>query len=331
METTYNDTVTDFQRQVQAMMLLKAFDNLCAKARGSFRIVPLKGIDLMRSLYADTLDRELRDIDLLVLPSERAMGFIELLQRDGYRPEFSFALDKAALEKKKKVSMLAPSEQMPNVDVHLELITKKFFSATINGFNQDAISRLTATDDVVSVLDNVDRWLFLATHLTFHFLEGEKWYRDLAMLTERLDEEEMSILLKRARQYHFERVVWAVATRLQARYPDLTRRIETGNLLPASSKYFTRYINYLATHPERLGHGFRLGRYYWEFLFVSRSEQRHYAVLRMLFPSLGTLQNIYRCHALVAPLLYVPHVLVNVLGLSLFAVQYRILSNTRRR
>ena len=102
-------------------------------------------------------------------------------------------------------------------------------------------------------------------------------------------------------------------------------------MLPASSKYFTRYINYLANHPERLGHGFRLGRYYWEFLFVSRSEQRHYAVLRMLFPSLGTLQNIYRCHALVAPLLYVPHVLVNVLGLLLFAAQYRILSNTRRR
>ena len=85
METTYNVASNDFLQQAQALICLKAFDNICAKSQGKFRIVPLKGIDLMHSLYADTLDRELKDIDLLVIPAERAMRLVEILQNDGYR------------------------------------------------------------------------------------------------------------------------------------------------------------------------------------------------------------------------------------------------------
>ena len=51
--------------------------------------------------------------------------------------------------------------------------------------------------------------------------------------------------------------------------------------------------------------------------------------LRLLFPSLGNMQNIYRCHALLAVLLYVPHVLMNVLGLLLFQTQYHHVSKAR--
>lgn len=331
METTYNATLADMQQQVQALLLLKAFDTLCAKARGRFRIVPLKGIDLMRCLYADTLDRELKDIDLLVLPTEQAMDCVGLLQHDGYRPEFSHALDKAALDKKKKVSMLAPSERQPHIDVHLALITKKFFSATINDFNQDAIARVKAVDDVVSLLDDVDRWLFLAAHLTFHFLEGDKWYRDLALLWERFNEADMATLRQRTEQYHFQRVVAAVLRRLQPRYPAIAGRITLQQqLLPdRSSQRFLRFVDAMAAHPERLGHGFHLARYYWEFIFISDARQRRQAFLHLLFPSLGNLQNIYRCHALGALLLYVPHVLMNMLGLLLFSIQYAIASNAR--
>ena len=208
METTFNVTATDFAQQAHALICLDAFDKLCVKAKGNFRLVPLKGIDLVRFLYADTLDRELNDIDLLVIPAGRAMGFIELLQRDGYRPEFSFALDEAALRKKRKVSMLSPSERVPNVDVHIALVTKKFFSHTINGFNEDAVSRLKVVDEVVSVLDNVDRWLYLASHLTFHFLEGDKWYLDLALLMERFDEEERLTLLRLKRSRNHRKHIW---------------------------------------------------------------------------------------------------------------------------
>ena len=331
METIYNTNATDYQQQVQAMICLGAFDHICAKAKGHLRIVPLKGIDLMRFLYSDTLDRELKDIDLLVTPAEQAMHFIETMQHDGYRTEFSFALDEAVLNKKKKVSMLSPSERLPNVDVHLTLITKKFFSSTINGFNPDAIARLKAVDEVVSVLDNVDRWLYLATHLTFHFLDGDKWYRDLVLLMERFNEEDMSTLLDRTKQYHFERVVGAVCNRIQSKYPDIADSSITAQLLSdKSGKRFIHYIDFMASHPKRLGHGLRLARYYWEFIFISRKKQRRHALLSMIFPSLGNMQSIYRCHALFALLLYVPHFLLNALGLLLFSAQYRILTTSHK-
>lgn len=331
METTYNVTTTDFAQQAQVLICLDAFDRICAKAKGRFRIVPLKGIDLVRSLYAETLDRELKDIDLLVIPAERAMGFIEMLKNDGYQQEFSFALDEAALRKKRKVSMISPSECIPNVDVHIALITKKFFSHTINGFNEDAISRLKYADEVVSVLDDVDRWLYLASHLAFHFLEGEKWYRDLVLLMECFDDEAISTLVKRTEQYNFERVVGAVCVRMQFWYSSVVSHINIAQLLPdKSGKRFLRYIDFMMSHPKRLGHGLRLARYYWEFLFISKTKQRRYSFISLIFPSLGNIQNIYRCHALIAILLYLPNLFINALGLMLFSVQYHIIFNFQR-
>lgn len=331
METIYNSTPTDIQQQVQALILLKAFDNICAKARGRFRIVPLKGIDLMRSLYSDTLDRELKDIDLLIIPTERAKDFIKILQQDGYRPEFSFALDDAAFRKKMKVSMIPRSERLPNIDVHLALITKKFFSSTINGFNQDSLSRLKIVDEVVSTLDDVDRWLFLATHLTFHYLVGDKWYRDLALLMDHFDTEELSKLLIRTKQYNFERVVYAVCTRLQSKYPGIACQIDIDRILPnKSEKRFMRYIKYMTANPKRLGHGLRVSRYYWELILISKKRQRQRAFAKILFPSLGNMQNIYRCNTMFAILLYLPNLLMNMLGIFLFSVHYYIVTTVNR-
>ena len=332
METTYNVNATGFEQQAHALICLKAFDRICAKARGRFRIVPLKGIDLMRFLYSDTLDRELNDIDLLVVNADREMDFIELMQSEGYRPEFSFALDEAALKKKRKVSMISSSQLMPNVDVHFVLITKKFFSFTINDFNRDAILRTKVVDDVISELDNVDRWLYLAAHLTFHFLEGEKWYRDLALLIECFNEEEMLTFVKRTQQYNFERVVVAVCARMQSKYPDIASWINTSQLLPdRQGECFVRYIEFMAAHPRRLGRGLRLARYYWEFIFISRKSLRRKSFLCLIFSSLGNMQNIYRCHVPVAVLLYVPHVLINALGILLFSLQYHFVSTYYRK
>lgn len=331
METTYNTTVSDFAQQAQALICLDAFDNICTKAKGKFKIVPLKGIDLMRFLYSDTLDRELKDVDLLVIPAERAMEFIEILKADGYRSEFSFSLDKTALDKKRKVSMLSPVKRLPNVDVHLALVTKKFFSHTINSFNQDAISRIKEVDDVVCILDDIDRWLYLASHLTFHFLNGDKWYRDLILLMERFDDADMSTLVKRTEQYNFERVVSAVFSQIRLMHPALGNRIDISQLLPdKSGKRFIRYINYMTAHPKRLGHGLRLGRYYWEFIFISDKRQRRHTIISLMCPSLGNMQNIYRCHAPLAIMLYLPHMLINALGLSLFSVHYLLFSNSQR-
>lgn len=326
METLYNDTPIDPRRQAQALLFLSAFDYLCAKATGKFRLVPLKGIDLICFLYSDTLDRELKDIDMLVAPAEKAMDFIEMLQDDGYQPEFSFALDKAALRKKRKVSMLSQSERKPNVDIHLALITKKFFSYTINGFNQDALSRTKAVDEVVSVLDDVDRWMYLAAHLTFHFLEGDKWYRDLVLLMDRFSEDDISTLIKRAKHYNFERVVGAICCRIHS--PKIVGRIDISQLLTNNrGKRFLRYINYIEAHPEKLRHGLRLSRYYWEFVFISKTIQRCHSLLCMVFPSIGNMQNIYRCNVFYAILLYVPHIFINIGGLLLFSIQYYYISN----
>ena len=332
METIYNASATDFEMQVQAMLLMKAFDDICDKAKGKIRIVPLKGIDLVRFLYADTLDRELKDIDLLVMPAEKSGSIIDLLQNDGYRPEFSFALDETALKKKKKVSMLSNSDRKPNVDVHLALITKKFFSTTINGFNDDAISRTKAIDEVVSVLDGTDRWLYLASHLTFHFLHGEKWFRDLILLMDRFDEDEMALLVERTKQYNFERIVSAVYSRMISIYPKIAGRIDMDQLLPdRGGKRFLRYMEYLEAHPKKIGRGLRLARYYWEFVFISKKSQRRRCFMRLIFPSLGDLQNIYRCHASVALLLYLPNMLINALGVLLFSAQYLTFSNNNSK
>ena len=227
--------------------------------------------------------------------------------------------------------MLSQSERKPNVDVHLALITKKFFSNTINGFNQDAIARIKAVDEVVSVLDDVDRWLYLAAHLTFHFLEGDKWYRDLVLLMERFDDNEMTILIDRAKQYHLERVVGAVCARIQSKFPDVASRINITELLSdKDGERFLRYIGFMETHPKKLGHGLRLGRYYWEFIFISKRQQRRRSFLSLMFPSLGNMQNIYRCHALLAVLLYIPNLLLNALGLLMFSVHYHIFSSFNR-
>ena len=311
METTRNKDVTDFQRQAQALMCLRAFDALCAQSKGICHLVPLKGIDLLRTLYADTLDRELHDIDLLVYPAEKAMDFIALLQAEGYRPEFAHALDAAALQTKKKVSMLAPSENLPHVDVHIALVTKKFFSMTINGFNEDALTRLQPVDEVVSELDKIDRWLFLASHLAFHFLTGDKWYRDLALLWDRMDEQEKAVLFERAKQYHFDRIVEAVLFRMQGGEPN---------------SRFLRYVAYVTANPKRLEHGIRPARYYWEFFLIGDDTERRRAYRALLFPSLGNMQNIYRCHALVAVLLYLPHVLLNSIGWLVLTIHYAIYS-----
>ena len=311
METTRNKDVTDFQRQAQALMCLRAFDALCAQSKGICHLVPLKGIDLLRTLYADTLDRELHDIDLLVYPAEKAMDFIALLQAEGYRPEFAHALDAAALQTKKKVSMLAPSENLPHVDVHIALVTKKFFSMTINSFNEDALTRLQPVDEVVSELDKIDRWLFMASHLAFHFLTGDKWYRDLALLWDRMDEKEKAVLFERAKQYHFDRIVEAVLFRMQGGEPN---------------SRFLRYVAYVTANPKRLEHGIRPARYYWEFILIGDETERRRAYRALLFPSLGNMQNIYRCHALVAVLLYLSHVLLNSIGWLVLTIHYAIYS-----
>ena len=332
MKTTYNNTVTDYAQQVQALLCIDAFENLCAKASGRFRIVPLKGIDLIRFLYSETLDRELRDLDVLVLPEQRAMGFIELLFSEGYRAEYTFSLDSSALREKRKVSMLSPSEKIPDIDVHFALIHKKFFSKTINGFNLDAVSRIRDVDEVVSVLDNIDRWMYLASHLTFHYLEGEKWYRDLALLLNRFNENDLDLLISRSKSYNFERIVGAVCWRMQSKYPDIAGRITLSDLLPSGSdNRFLRYIAFMAEHPKRLGNGFHLVRYYWEFIFIKRKEHLHHSFVRLLFPSIGNMQNMYRCHAIPAALLYVPNFIVNALGFLLFMAQYYLISTIRSR
>lgn len=327
METTRNINVSNFQQQAQALICLRAFDTLCAKSKGRFHIVPLKGIDLMRSLYSDTLDRELHDIDLLVLPTERVIEFTDMLRQDGYQPEFAFALDPIALNAKKKVSMLSSSGNLPNIDVHMALITKKFFSATTNGFNEDTLLRVKAEDDVVCVLDDVDKWLFMATHLAFHFLTGDKWFRDLALLLDCFTAEKNKILVQRAKQYHLDRIVKAVLVQMEPLYPEIVDKMGLTQLLSdKNEKHFLRYVGYIVKHQRWLGKGPRLARYYWEFIFICDNKQRWCSFGRLLFPSLGNMQNIYRCYAISAIFLYIPHVIINIIGMVLFAIQYYTIS-----
>ncbi|MBR6030432.1 MAG: hypothetical protein IKP36_00535 [Bacteroidaceae bacterium] len=112
MEITYNATPSDLQQQVHATLLLKTFDALCAKACRRFTLMPLKRIDLVHSFYADTLDREFKDFDQLVLPTKHTTDFVTMLPQNGYRPEFAFPIDPVALAEKLMAPKLSSSYSM---------------------------------------------------------------------------------------------------------------------------------------------------------------------------------------------------------------------------
>ncbi len=315
---SHNGKDTPVQLAVRAMMVIDSFDKILSFIGHDITVIPLKGIDLLESLYAETLDREVNDIDLLVpVPGEFTTA-LERLMAHGFTPEFKFALDADALARKRKVSLKSPSPALPDVDLHMTAITKKFFSASTETFNSDIVKRSAPCPQRKGVrrLDTVDKWLFLAQHLAFHMFNGKKWVKDLWLLQRDMSPAEISTLISRAHVYGMTRIVAATRYHLWRHFnnrggihiPD----IETDN----------GFIDFIRRNARQFNHRSNRDRFiagFWEMAFIDDPRKRRKAYLRLIFPYLGTMKNIYRTrNRILTSALYAVHVPLMSVGTAIF-------------
>ncbi len=304
---------------IKAMMILNAFKSLCEKANG-YNLVPLKGVSLLSTIYSERLDREVSDIDLLVFPREKADKLFQQLIEDGYKTEFPMALQKDALNSKLKASMLSPSSTLPNVDVHIALVTKKFFSRSIGTFNDDAIERATHINGALYKLDPIDEWLFLAQHAAFHLFTNVKWLIDLELLLRGFDEKQVDSLLERSRQYGFDRVVGAAKHHLARLNGDNVKWI---NRLPETKGLFAKYVRHCDRPLNTKNKWHKILIDYFEFMCIDSLPKRIKAFASLIFPSIGKMKNIYRSTSTILMCLMYPiHILVMSLISLIFACYY---------
>lgn len=280
-------------------------------------IVPLKGIDLLQSLYSEHLNRHVTDIDILCKNEDDCRTLVRQLCQEEYRLEFPFALRSEVLASKKKVSLLSCNTTKVNVDIHIAFVTKKFFSLTIGSFNTDALKRCKNRR-----MDEFDRWLFLAQHAAFHGFSDYKWTIDLKLLYERLSEDDKGILIQRANEYGFKRVLIAGLYQIKKDIPDSMRHELYHLNLTMSERHFLSFIRYF---DRPFSHSFidRIVTAYWEFTFISSKGHRLKTWLHLLFPSKGLLTNIYRIKSTTSIIFFYPlNLLISGLTSILFGLLY---------
>lgn len=289
MERIETKVLEQTNHLARTLLILSNYDWIRQQATAiGVDIIPLKGIDLLLTIYAETLERPVRDIDLLCRTEDDCRRLAEHLCREEYRLEFPFSLRHEALAAKQKVSLLSCSTTKVNVDIHIAFVTKKFFAQTIGTFNADALQRCHEGH-----MEAIDRWLFLAQHAAFHAFADAKWTRDLQLLHKDFSAEQQTVLQERARQYGFRRVVAAACYHIG-------QQPATDNL-----QHFLRFIRSFNRPFSRRPFD-RLISSYWEFAFIDSASLRLRMWLRLMFPSRGMLTNIYRIRRPAALLLYYP-------------------------
>ena len=127
------------------------------------RMIPFKGIALLRGYDSLCVTRQCADIDVLVPSVEECERLVNALMQHRYHLQFPYAMQRPVLIDKGKVALVSCYHLRVDIDIHLNFVTKKFYAATIGTFQQDALSRCHD-----SLLDSIDHWLILAQHAVFH-------------------------------------------------------------------------------------------------------------------------------------------------------------------
>ena len=281
-------------------------------------IIPLKGIDLLQSIYAERLNRPVRDIDMLCRSEEDCRRLVERLCQEDYRLAFQFSLRPEAMAAKHKVTLLSCTPNKVNIDIHVVPVTKKFFSQTIGSFNEDAIQRC-----VEDRMEATDRWLFLAQHAAFHAFSDGKWLRDLQLLLDSFTQEQRSVLCEKANTYNFRRVTLAAISSLISHGEARLQQLLSAFDLSRSEKRFLRFMGSFRHPFDRRRPLDRLITSYWEFAFIDRRRDRFRMWLQLMFPSPGVLTNIYRIRTPLARLFYYPlNFIVSGFTSVLFGITY---------
>lgn len=314
----------------RTMLILSNFEWIKKEAAAiGVSIIPIKGIDLLQTLYANSLARPVRDIDLLCHSEEDLLKLAHRLCLEDYRLEFPFALRPKSLASKKKASLLSCSTTKVNVDLHTAFVTKKFFSQTIGTFNADAINRCRDGH-----MEATDRWLFLAQHAAFHMYGDFKWTIDLDLLYQQFTEGEKEALSEKATRYGFRRVLaaalshiaWHRGWMMHEGAPSADAIDSSPLQLTASERRFLRFIRHF-DRPFSRKAADRLIAAYWEFTFIDHRSDRLKAWLHLMFPTKGALTNIYRIrHPLAFPLFYPLNILVSGITSAVFWMTYTFIS-----
>lgn len=302
----------------RTLMVLNNYEWLKSEAAAiGIQIIPIKGIDLLQNLYAEQLDRHVNDIDILCRNDDECTKLVNQLCQKEYRIEFPFAMKPEALASKKKVSLLSCSTTKVNVDIHTAFVTKKFFSQTTGTFNHDALRRCKDGH-----MDDIDCWLFLAQHAAFHVFADSKWTKDLKLLYNGFSEKEKEILMQRAYEYGFRRVVIAGLYHTMKDTP-ASMHHELNCLNPTSAECrFLSFIKYFDRSFSRRAFD-RFVSVYWEFTFISSKSHRLKTWLHLLFPSKGLLTNIYRIKRTTSIIFFYPlNFLISGLTSILFGLLY---------
>ncbi len=310
---------------VRGLLILKDFGELVQECGEICRIVPLKGVSLLLTLYRDSFARHVGDIDILIYPRECLPGLKALLVRKGYSPERESATSPEELKYKHKCTFKSPGKV--DVDVHVDFITKKFFSKTCGTFSKDAFGRCYPYDfggTEIYLMDQVDQWLLLAQHACFHLFCGEKWIKDLYLLQTAMTEKELQKLDLLARHYGLGKIVNVTLYHLEKHYGTDTLRISEieGCRQPLLMKFIKKYDRpFLRSVRDRFIAA------YWEFIFIDKRNAQFKAFMALLFPGLGMLMSIYKWRIKALVLLFYP---IHIVWVSCCTVGFLFYFNTFR-
>lgn len=288
----------DFAR---TLLVLRNYEWIQSQAaQAGVTIIPIKGIDLLTSIYAEQLDRHVSDIDLVCQNDADCLLLAERLCQEEYRQEFPFSLRPEALASKHKVSLLSCSTTKVNVDLHTTFVTKKFFSQTIGSFNADAMARCND-----GRMYPIDRWLFLAQHAAFHLFHNNKWTRDLYLLLKDFSVDQRAELLHQSTHYGFRRIVMASLYHIWKAHPEMWKDAQEQMNPTRADQRFLRFIHHF-DRPFSRHVGDRIVAAYWEFAMIDHRADQWKSWLRLIFPSRGMLTNIYKIKSPAAVMLFYP-------------------------
>lgn len=296
-------------------LLISHFHKIRSLCGDNVQIIPLKGISLLFSIYKEDYSRNVGDIDLFV-PLKNLKMLIDTLTKLGY--VFKNQSINNRLQSKRKFDMIDPDKKYCDLDIHIDLINKKFYRISTGNFSSFALSRLHTivhNNHTISLLSPVDEWLYLAQHYCFHMFSNDKWLKDLFLLQNCLSDKEITDIVIVAKTFHFERVVTAVSRHLRHKYPLETVKIP--ELI--TKKYFV--FDLLFHNPnQKYSYTFsnRIIAVYWEFIFIDNFQSRLKAYLQLLFPQLNVLSDIYNCSSKMISFVYPFHSLLVLLSSILF-------------
>ena len=304
MQNETDPTHIDYVRNT---LLISHFHKILSLCGENATIIPLKGISLLFSIYKENYSRNVGDIDLFV-SGNNLETLVEALKNLGY--VFRNKSIDNRLQSKRKFDMIHPNKKYCDLDIHIDLITKKFYRTSTGDFTSFALSRLRTIEHnnkTIFLLSPVDEWLYLAQHYCFHLFSNDKWLKDLYLLQNNFSGEEITELVAIAKRFHFERVVTAVSRNLSHQYPQ--NRIKIPELVTKKHYFFDLLFR---NFNQKYSYTFfnRIIAVYWEFIFIDTFFSRQKAYLQLLFPRLNVLSDIYNCSSKMICLAYPVHLLL---------------------